>query len=129
MSDARAKPDLHVTCRKCGYSLRGHDEAGVCPECRWPVNDSMGVGPWAAARRADHRMTARLCLVLAGVLALAIVAVVVLEMISQTSFGTGLRDAHLPVLRRVSFGIGAPTAVIAAIIGGSSAVQGRESPE
>ena len=40
-SSVAAVNSSHVECIDCGYDLHGLDEAGQCPECGTPINDSI----------------------------------------------------------------------------------------
>ena len=45
-------------CAECGYALIGLPRDGVCPECRWPVERSLGE-PWLARAPEGYLRTVR----------------------------------------------------------------------
>ncbi|MEZ6235222.1 MAG: hypothetical protein R3B68_13620 [Phycisphaerales bacterium] len=52
-SDEPARVEAELPCRRCGYSLRGLERDGVCPECGAPVHVSL-MGDYLAAADPDH---------------------------------------------------------------------------
>lgn len=53
-------------CAECGYALIGLPRDGVCPECRWPVERSLGE-PWLGQAPVGHLERVRIGVLCVGI--------------------------------------------------------------